>query len=95
MPCKVSIATEVKQDILDFNASARREIGDFLLKLQENPYPRGRRKLGANAFYFQLPCGFYVSWEVEADEETLLRMIFGQPEGAILRVLGVARVKPK
>lgn len=80
---------------MDCNASARREIGDFLLRLQENPYPRGRRKMSEAAFYVQLPCGFYVSWEVEAAEEVLLKMIFGDTQGAVLRVLGVARAKPK
>jgi mRNA-degrading endonuclease RelE of RelBE toxin-antitoxin system len=95
MPCKVSIATEVKQDILDCNASARREIGDFLLKLQDNPYPRGRRKMSEDSFYFKLPCGIFVTWEVEATEEVLLRIIFGDTEGVVLRVLGVGRARLK
>jgi hypothetical protein len=95
MPCKVAVATEVKRDILDCNAVARREIGDFLVELQENPFPRGRCQMSESSFYFQLTCGFYVSWEVETPEEALLRIIFGQTEGVLIRVLGVARVKPK
>jgi hypothetical protein len=35
MSCQLDVATEVKQDILDCNAEARGQIGDFLVALQE------------------------------------------------------------
>ena len=96
MSCKLDLDTDLKQDILDCNADERRQIGDFLLALQENPLPMDRRKLRRakddSAFYVQLPCGFYVSWEIIGN-------IFyfgaaGQTKGLLVRILGVARVPP-
>jgi hypothetical protein len=97
MSCQLDVATEVKQDILDCNAGARRQIGDFLLGLQENPLPKNRRHLGRakndSAFYVQLPCGFYVSWEIIGNMMHLA--LTGETEGILVRILGVARVLRK
>jgi hypothetical protein len=97
MSCQLDVATELKQDILACNAAARRQIGDFLMALQENPLPADRHKLGRAkddfAFYVQLPCGFYVSWEIIGD---LMHLVLtGETRGLLVRILGVARVRPE
>ena len=92
MPCKLDVATEVKQDILDCNGKARTEIGDFLLALQRNPLPAERRPMGGPVFYAQLACGFYVSWEIIGD--LLHYALTGDSSGLVIRILGVARVAP-
>jgi hypothetical protein len=92
MSCKLHIATEVKQDMLACNDTARRQIRAFLLALQENPLPEGRRAMGEAAFYVQLPSGFYLSWEIIGN---VLRLVLtGNCEGILVRVLGVSRVLP-
>ncbi len=93
MSCELDVATEVKQDILDCNQAARRQIGGFLLTLQKNPLPRNRQGMGDGAFYLQLPCGFYVSWEVLGD---MLRLaLTGDGNGIVVRILGVGREPPR
>jgi hypothetical protein len=97
MSCQLDVATEVKQDILDCSAAARRQIGDFLAVHQENPFPEGRRQLGrakdGSAFYAQLPCGFYVSWEIAGNPMHLA--LTGKTKGILVRILGIARIPPK
>lgn len=97
MPCKLDVDTELKKDILECDAGARHEIGEFLLRLQQNPLPAGRRRLGRAkndaAFYMQLPCKFYISWEIIGDQMHLA--LTGDTDGLLVRVLGVARVRPQ
>jgi len=89
MSCKVDVSVEVKSDILDCDADARREIGNFLLKLQDNPLPKGRRELGIAYFSFRLPCGYHVFWEVFGD---LIKLALrGETRGISIRILGVGR----
>jgi hypothetical protein len=92
MSCLLSIATEVKEDILDCDEHVRREIGDFLLTLQANPLPQVRQEMLKNAFFVQLPCGFYVSWEIIGDPLHLV--LTGDKKGITVRILGVSRVPP-
>jgi hypothetical protein len=93
MPCKVEVDMAVKADILDCDAATRREIGDFLLALQDNPLPEGRKEMGSAAFHIQLPCGVHVSWEVLGN---ILRLaLTGQTKGILVRILGVSHVAPK
>jgi hypothetical protein len=92
MPLKLSIATEVKEDILDCNENALREIGEFLLELQPNPFPQLRLEMGKYAFFAQLPCGFYVSWEILGDP--LHFVLSGNQKEITVRILGVSRVSP-
>lgn len=88
MPCKVDVDTAVKADILDCGAGARRQIGEFLLQLQYDPLPENRGEMDG-AFYFLLPCGFYVSWEVLGD---VMKFAFsGDRSGISVRILGVGR----
>jgi hypothetical protein len=93
MPCKVEVDIAVKADILDCDAAARREIGDFLLTLQNNPLPEGRKEMGSAAFHIQLPCGIHVSWEILGN---ILRLaLTGQTKGVLVRILGVSHVAPQ
>lgn len=97
MSCKLDVDTEVKRDILDCDADARREIGDFLLALERNPLPIGRRKLerakNDATFYVELPCGVYVSWEIIGNQMHLA--LIGKSDGLLVRILGVARARPE
>jgi hypothetical protein len=93
MPCKISVATEVKSDILDCDETAREQIRAFLLGLQQDPLPRGRRSLGKSAFFEQLPCGYFVAWEVLGD--VLKMALTGDMTGITVHVLGVGRRRPK
>lgn len=90
MPCKLDVDPQVEQDILDCDRKARLEIGDFLLALQDNPLPDTRHSMGGPVFYAQLPCGFYVSWEIIGD--VLHYALTGDLRGLLIRVLGVASV---
>jgi len=92
MSCRLEVDTALKQDILDCNPAARRQIGEFLLALQENPLPKDRQLMGDSAFYVQLPCGFYVSWEMIGNQMHLA--LTGETKGLLVRILGVGRVPP-
>jgi mRNA-degrading endonuclease RelE of RelBE toxin-antitoxin system len=96
MSCRVQVDHELQEEILDFDAYARRQIGDFLLALQDDPLPKERqalaRRINAPAYFVRLPCGFYVSWEIVGN---MLRLaLTGKAEGLLVRVLGVNRVSP-
>jgi hypothetical protein len=93
MPCRLHVTTAIKRDILDCNPEALQQIGDFLIALQEDPLPKNRQEMGDSEFYFLLPSGFYVSWEIVGN---LMRLaLTGETEGLLVRILGVARVPPK
>jgi hypothetical protein len=92
MSCRVDVDTAVKFDILGCSADARRQIGSFLQGLQENPLPAGRREMRAAAFYAQLPCGYYVSWEIIGN--LMHHVSTGETGGLLIRILGVARMPP-
>jgi hypothetical protein len=93
MSSRVQVDHELQEEILDLDANARREIGDFLLSLQEDPLPRERqalsRRISTAAYYVQLPCGFYVSWEIVGN--LLPLALTGKVEGLLVRILGVDR----
>ncbi|MGA9060952.1 MAG: hypothetical protein WB341_04705 [Terracidiphilus sp.] len=91
--CKIDAAPEVEQEILDCSVEVRQQIGDFLVRLQENPLPKGRQENDKGAYSFQLPCGIFVGWEIIGDP---LHLVFRGPDETILvRILGVGweRVK--
>lgn len=96
MSCRVQVDHELQEEILDLDANARREIGDFLLGLQDDPLPRGRRaltrKTSAPAYFVQLQCGFYVSWEIVGN--VLPLALTGKAKGIVVRILGVDRERP-
>ncbi len=96
MSSRVQVDHELQEEILDLDASARREIGDFLVGLQEDPLPRERqrlaRKTSTPAFFVRLPCGFYVSWEIVGNLLSLA--LTGKPKGLLVRILGVDRDPP-
>jgi len=93
MPCQVDVDTAVKSDILDCDAEARRQIGDFLLLLQKNPLPEKRHPMSGASFYAPLPCGYFVSWEILGD--VLAFALTGSTKGCMVRILGVGRKTPK
>jgi hypothetical protein len=96
MPCRVQVDHELQEGILDLDATARRQIGDFLLALQEDPLPRERqplaRKTTTPAYFIQLPCGFHVSWEIVGN--LLPLALTGKAKGLLVRILGVDRDTP-
>ena len=97
MSCRVQVDRELQEEILDFDESARRQVGDFLLALQNDPLPKERQALArgidASVYFVQLPCGFYVSWEIVGN---LLRLaLTGKAEELLVRILGVNRVSPE
>jgi hypothetical protein len=94
MPCEVDADEGVEADILSCESKALDQIRTFLYELQEDPRPNGREYLRAPAsFYFQLPCGYFVSWEIQGD---VLRLaLTGNMSGIALRILGVGRERPK
>jgi hypothetical protein len=92
MPCEVSVDTAIKAAILDCNDTALEQIRTFLYELQDDPLPLNRQPLGDAAFYVHLPCGYFVSWEIEGD---LLKMALKQDlRGITVRILGVGKSKP-
>jgi len=93
MSCKVDVDTAVKTDILDCGPVARRQIGKFLLELQDNPLPKNRREMDRSAFYYRLRCGYYVVWEVLGDLMKLA--LTGDTKQIAVRILGVGREPPE
>ena len=92
MPCKVSVDTAIKADILDCDETAIDQIRAFLYELQEDPLPPGRQPKGDAAFYVQLPCGYFVTWQIEGD---ILKMALTQNvSGITIRIIGVGTKKP-
>lgn len=87
MPCQVDVDTAVKSDILDCDAEARQQIGDFLLFLQEDPRPEQRRLMSGASFYVRLPCWYFVSWEILGD--VMEFALTGRIKGCVVRILGV------
>jgi len=95
MPCRVQVDRELQEVILDLDATSRRQIGDFLLGLQEDPLPEERQlliRITNVAYFVQLPCGFYVSWEIVGDMLSLA--LTGKTNGLLVRILGVVRDAP-
>jgi hypothetical protein len=101
MPCMVDVAIEVQQDGLDLvrgDRQATAEVGAFLLALQDDPLPAARQRLrphDATSFGHQLNCGVYVSWEIVASPDDMIKLSLGHVSPAILvRVLGFGRGAP-
>jgi hypothetical protein len=92
----VQVDHELQELILDLDATARRQIGEFLLALQEDPLPEKRqdlaRKGNVPAYFVQLPSGFHVSWEIVGDMLPLA--LTGKTRGLLVRILGVDRDQP-
>jgi hypothetical protein len=97
MPCKVHVDREQQEVILDLDAIARRQIGGFLVALQQDPLPEDRqdlaRKTSVPAYFVQLPCGFHVTWEIVGDMLSLA--LTGKTTGLLVRILGVDRDAPR
>lgn len=84
--------TAEKADILDSDETAIEQIRAFLYELQEDPLPPRRQPKGNAAFYVQLPCGYFVTRQVEGD---LLKMALTQNvSGITIRIVGVGKSKP-
>jgi len=88
MSCKVDVSVRVKSDILDCDADARREIGNFLVKLQDNPCPKDGASWGSPTS----PSGYLAAItssgkSLEIDQTRLAR----GDEGISIRILGVGR----
>jgi hypothetical protein len=96
MSSRVQVDHELQEEILDLDAYARRQIGDFLLSLQDDPLPQDRqplaRKINVPAYFVQLPCGSYVSWEIVGD--LLPLVLTGKTKALLVRILGVNRDRP-
>jgi hypothetical protein len=95
MPCQIHVEVEVQADILGLSANARREIGEFLLRLQDDPLPAERIELAPRppgAFFQALSCGYWISWEILGDPMRFA--LKGETEGLIVRVPGVAAMRP-
>ena len=96
MACELAIDFAVKSDFLDCDSDSRREIGDFLLDLQGFPWPPGRHQRmsphALYAYYFQLPCGHFIAWEILGSEENLMKLtLLRDTCGITVRILGVGR----
>jgi hypothetical protein len=94
MPCDVLVADELQQDIMDCSEEACNQFAAFTRALQQNPLPLTRQRLTRkrgteNRFYVQLPCGYFLSWEVLGD---ILRFTTtGNTRGIVVRILGFSR----
>lgn len=96
MTCRVQVDRGQQEVILDLDSIARRQIGEFLLRLQQDPLPEARqdlaRKTSHPAFFVQLPCGFHVTWEIVGN--LLALALTGKTDGLLVRILGVDRDRP-
>jgi len=90
--CLIDADTTVKRDILECSPEVRREIGEFLERLQCDPLPPERKEQNKSTFYVQLPCGVFVVWEIVGD---LLHLVLRGPDDTILvRIVGVVWETP-
>ncbi len=96
MSCVLDVDPRLKADILHQLSSIRDEIGRDLLALQDDPLPVDRADLTRPYGYFhQLPCGYYVSWELTGDEQDLLHLILtGTCRNVTVRILGAGTDSP-
>ncbi|HSY37559.1 MAG TPA: hypothetical protein VK814_17530 [Acidobacteriaceae bacterium] len=96
MSCVVDVARPLKAEILHYSPKVRNEIGSDLLALQEDPLPADRADLTRPYGYFhQLPCGYYVSWELIGDQQDLLLLILtGTCRNITVRILGAGEDPP-
>jgi hypothetical protein len=84
--CRIDADISVKREILDRSGEDRREIGEFLERLQVNPLPAGIQQTEKGAYSFRLPCGIFVVWEIVGD---LLHLaLHGPDESILVRILG-------
>jgi hypothetical protein len=92
----VQVDHELQEAILDLDAFARRQIGDFLVALQADPLPEERQDLARKgnipAYFVQLPCGFHVTWQIVGD--LLPLALSGKTDGLLVRIVGVDRDRP-
>ena len=97
MPCIWEVDRRLKADILSFPGAVRDEIGADLLALQDYPLPADRQDLDhPNGYYHQLPCGYFVSWELIGETEDILHLItFGACRNLKIRILGAGASAPK
>jgi hypothetical protein len=97
MPCTLDVDRRLKADILRCTSAVRNQIGADLLALQDNPLPPDRHDLDRpNGYYHQLPCGYFVSWELVGDTEDILHLIAsGACRNLTIRILGAGADSPK
>jgi len=96
MSCVLDVDRRLKADILGHSDNIRDEIGNDLLALQNDPLPLDRADLTRPYGYFhQLPCGYYVSWELTGDDEDLLLLLLtGTFHNIPVRILGAGTESP-
>jgi hypothetical protein len=96
MSCVLDVDRRLKADILGHSDNIRDEIGNDLLALQNDPLPLDRADLTRPYGYFhQLPCGYYVSWELTGDDEDLLLLLLtGTFHNIKVRILGAGTESP-
>lgn len=92
MPCKLQIAKEVKEDILECDDDVCNEIDLFLQSLQNNCLPDSRTELEPGAYFVKLPSGVFISWEVLTPSSKPISPI--KLDKLVVRILGVAREAP-
>ncbi len=96
MSCPLHVARSIKRDILNLPHDIHQEIGSDLLSLEDNPLPADRRDLSPGAYFHQLACGYFVSWELVGAQQDILELYRGMPcRNLTIRVLGVAAESPK
>ena len=96
MLCALDVDLHLERDILGLPHDELYEIGGDLLALQENPLPADREDLAPGAYFHQLPCGYFVSWELIGEQEDILDLLGGDPcRNLIIRILGVGTDSPK
>jgi hypothetical protein len=90
--CLIDADTAVKRDILECSEEVRREIGEFLERLQCDPLLPERKEKNESTFYVQLPCGVFVVWEIVGD---LLHLVLhGADDTILVRIVGVVWESP-
>jgi hypothetical protein len=96
MPCPLDVDRGLKRDILDLPHGIRQEIGNDLVALQTDPLPADRQDLTPGAYFHQLPCGYFVSWELIGEQEDILNLFSGELcHNLTIRILGVGADSPK
>jgi hypothetical protein len=97
MSCVLDVDRRLKADILACTREVIDQIGADLLSLQDDPLPPDRKDLDRpNGYYHQLPCGYYISWELIGKSADIVHLIaIGTCQNLTIRILGAGPDSPK
>ena len=89
MSCILKVDRRLKADILHFPSACANRLAPTSSRFRTIP-------CRPNGYYHQLPCGYFVSWELIGETEDILHLIAsGACRNLKIRILGAGASSPK